>query len=517
MKDAFATDGSGTTAVVALFLIVNSIVLYNALLHPATIGYDAGGHLRYIAALSHFHLPSPTESVEFFSPPLAYALGAVAMAVGRVDLATAARIGQVGQFVVSMVLMFYLLKVCELMRPRSAMLKLASLGLCALPIVYYKTFAQVRGETWLALCAVLLTYQLLLALRERTVTTRRAIGLGLVGGLALLARQWGVLLLLGVALFGLLFAVRRASWRWPIARAALIGTPVAFLVGGWFYVSLLNRFGSVTTFALGDSRGVEVFQGPRGSFSLARLPRDFLWGAGDGRLFSAPVRSAFPNQVGPIAYSETWGDYWMFFLVSGHDDDGDCLNGPRLERALERAARGRKPPTGNYAAMTAYLGRVNRAALLPTIVLLGGLLLGFASIAQIIANPSASDRTSAGAALALMVVTSLAGYLWFLVSHYSPGGGSTIKATYMLQVFPLLALLGGEAIARLHDRSRVASFLLVTALALVGLHNAPAMFTRYATWLDPVCGKGRAVPAVTTNATTPAYLPSRFTSRMEMS
>ena len=41
----------------------------------------------------------------------------------------------------------------------------------------------------------------------------------------------------------------------------------------------------------------------------------FYLGSGNGNLFSDPIRGAFPNQLLPILYSETWGDYWGYFVV----------------------------------------------------------------------------------------------------------------------------------------------------------------------------------------------------------
>jgi len=53
-----------------VFVLINVIVLVNAILHPPIIGYDAHDHLKYIVALSKGHLVTPKDSREFFSPPL---------------------------------------------------------------------------------------------------------------------------------------------------------------------------------------------------------------------------------------------------------------------------------------------------------------------------------------------------------------------------------------------------------------------------------------------------------------
>jgi hypothetical protein len=90
-----------------------------------------------------------------------------------------------------------------------------------------------------------------------------------------------------------------------------------------------------------------------------------------------------------------------------------------------------------------------------------------------------------GAALAFgLVATSLAGFLWFLVSFPKPGEGDTIKATYMAQCLPFLAILGADAVARLRDRWPAAAAVAIGVLSVAALHNVGTAFTRWATPLS---------------------------------
>lgn len=498
---AFASDRTTCTFIVAIMVLINAIVLHNAVFHPPTIGYDAGAHLRYAATLANFRLPGPEQSAEFFSPPLAYFLTTLGMVAANLDLGAAARVGLVAQVVVSLLVCFFVLRLCELLRPGESTLKIAALFLCGLPAVYYKTFSQIRGEPWLALFGVILACDVLHALRRDDLRLFRGVSLGVICGLALLSRQWGALLLIGVACFAAILAVRRRTIRTSLGIVAAAALVVAFLASGWFYLSLRARYGSFQTFAIGDSRGVEVFNGPRNTFSLSNAPPDFYLGAGRGKLFTEPVRPAFANQLGPIFYSEIWGDYWSFFLVKGYDRAGTCVNGPRLERAVSRG-RG----STNRSTMGAYLGRVNLIALLPSGVFLAGLLFGVAAAMRTLLDPAAGWRTCGLGLVGLLVLASLVGYVWFVVSHYGPGGSSTIKATYMFQVFPLLAVLGAECLVRIRDWWRPGFLALAAALLLVAVHNGPTTVTRYASWLDPICGQGRSVPVIESAALEAAAL-----------
>src|SRR5262245_42265215 len=120
-----------------VFVIVNGLVLSNAIFHDPTIQYDGDGHLAYVAVLARLQLPSKMETGEFFSPPLPYILPAAAKAVG-LSLWWAAKFGQFVNVVLSLGITGLLIAVCRSARPSdldTALIALMCLG--ALP-VYYK-------------------------------------------------------------------------------------------------------------------------------------------------------------------------------------------------------------------------------------------------------------------------------------------------------------------------------------------------------------------------------------------
>ena len=128
-----------------LFILLNGIVLTNTCLHNPTVGYDAAEHLKYIRALASLHLPKPAESREFFSPPLPYVFPALLGWSGLTKLWWAAKAAQLLNAVLSIGLTFYLLKICDLIRPQSSHLKGASLFLLAMLPVYYRAHMK-NGE-----------------------------------------------------------------------------------------------------------------------------------------------------------------------------------------------------------------------------------------------------------------------------------------------------------------------------------------------------------------------------------
>jgi hypothetical protein len=80
---------------------------------------------------------------------------------------------------------------------------------------------------------------------------------------------------------------------------------------------------------------------------------------------------------------------------------------------------------------------------------------------------------------ALVTLASFLGYFAFLILYPDLGKGDTIKATYMLQVFPFLAVLGAELLVSVRDRSAAVYHLLAALLAVSAALNAPLLFTRY--------------------------------------
>jgi 4-amino-4-deoxy-L-arabinose transferase-like glycosyltransferase len=452
-----------------LFALVNGLVLWNALHHHPPAGYDANAHIRYALTLAEGRLPTRRDTYEFFSPPLSYAAPALAVATGLVDGDTAPRLAQVLNVVYSVGTTILLLRIAEGMSPGGVALKRTALLLLGMLPVYYKTFAFVRPEpmlTFLSL-AVLLVATRVFDGREHRV--RDGVGLGVLMGLSLLARQQAVFVIAAVAVFALLAAGSLAA-RGPL-RSLAAALVVAFLVGGWFYVAQARDTGGVLAFSPGLQTGRDAA---------------FFRGTGEGVLFRDPVRPAFRNQLGPVLYSETWGDHGCYFLVYG-SQEGRPVWGTYLEEALTKRPRWLRT---NRWSMGRYLGRVNLVSLVPTGVFLLGLGAGVASLRARARTRANDPRADALALLTLTVLATVAGYVVLLAFLYANPTGSLIKATYVLPAFPPAALLAAAILERLGALKPRLHKALLGLLVLVALHDAPAFVTRYR--LD---GRGKMVPA----------------------
>jgi hypothetical protein len=475
-------DGSLHAGLLAAFVFVNGLALANAALHDPRVGYDAGQHLSYILTLAKAHTPSFVEGgTQSFTPPLSYALPALLLrvmveaggdddvlksdllsqdsdAVGtpRADggerrsrfllLGVAAKFAQLLNWLFSVGLTLCVLKTCELIRPGEAAFKFWSLLTLGMLPVYYKTFSFVRAEPLGALLVAAAAYQFLRMLLAKDFGARRALTLGLLIGLAILARQWSFLILPAFAcstLLTLRSRTRRENRAFASALAAAVLT--AALVGGWFYLSYPwaearpGRMGSYMANVSGDSYWTQV-----SALSLS---------VGDERLFTTPVRDALADEVIPIFYSETWGDYWGYF-VTGKSNQ----------------------PEG----VRRYLGRVNLVSLLPTAALLAGLGFGVYSLFSnsLGARVGAGEGAACGS-LCLLVAWSFIGYAYFLAAQPNTGHGTVVKATYMLQAFPFVSILAARVLEMLGRRSQRLSLCAGLLLVCVTLHNLPAMVTHY--------------------------------------
>jgi hypothetical protein len=466
-----------------LFFAINGLVLYNVIAHPPTVGYDAGSHLGYILTLAEGRLPTPYDTSEFFSPPLPYALPALAYASGLSwELTT--KLAQVLNVVASLGTVFVLMRLAQLIRPGKWRYVSATLAVLALLPVYYKSFAFIRGEVWVTLFTVLTAYEVVALSAteyERKQWAIRAIRLGLWLGLAVLARQWGFMVWAAVVFYfaGSWWQRKRAQARGgPAAgeirgeprqmlQAALISGAVALVIGGWFYLHLQGRYDSVAAF----NRSLQP------TFSLANNPASFYSGRGNGKLFSDPVRPSFPNELWPKFYAEFWGDYEAYFLVYGRDlRTNTFLPGHFLEEAL---ADGAPWLATNRAEMAVYLGRVNWIALGLSALLAGGLLYGSLFFWRWLRGSQRGRLSRAYAFIFLLISAAVLGYSAFLIMVPNPGNGDTIKATYLLHIYPLLALFAAELMEGIGKRTRFGYGLMWVMLVVTAVFVAPTLLTRY--------------------------------------
>ncbi len=469
--EPFYHEGKVHRPLLILFILINTLVLVNAILHDPYQGYDAGDHIHYIKTLAEKRaIPTCADTAQCYIPPLPYILPAIILSTGRINLWQAAKFAQLINIFLSLGLTYYLLKICDLIVPKNIVLKVSALAMLGILPVYYKTYSLIRGETYLALLIVYIAYQVLSIFLARGNTLSNLVLLGLAVGLSILARQWGFLVLPAIFLFAA-YAVFKDHSKFRLAISTIVICMIApVLVAGWYYYIMFQRYGSLT-----------AWDRPSSAISLSAFPLEFYFGTGSGYLFIDPIRPNFSNQFPAIFYSDTWGDYSAYFLIYAKDTRTDTfINGKGLERIIKAGQPYPEWLNTNRFSFNAYLGQVNLVSLLPSAILIAGLIFGIIQSIRSISINFFSDENLGLTLFTLMVLCSLAGYGWYLLRYQNHGqGGDLIKASHMLQIFPFLGILAGGILEKLWKWHPAVWITLMIALAFIFIHNLPAMVTHY--------------------------------------
>lgn len=460
----FRINGRFSWWLAAIYTAINLLVVVNALLHSPYVGYDIPEHLKNVTAISQGHLAIKGESREYFSPPLPYLIPAVAMLAGA-DTWWAGKVGQLFNIILSLGTTWYMLRLCDQIFPGQERFKLLSLGLLGLMPVYYKTFAQMRGEPYLAFFVVFIISLSAYVFIDRDDRPRNLFMLGLALGLAVLARQWAFFLF--PALICSVLIIMRGDMQHAKAQLhnLVLITGLAFVVGSWFYFFLYSQYGTFTAFNRKPQTSIVK--------NLA-----LFTGSDNGMLFVDPVRPSLSNQFFPIMYSDFWGDYHAYFLISIKNKGTDeFMSGAQLQKWLKKN-NGELPGwmESNRFTFNGYLRRVNIISIPVSLLLVGGFLYAFFAILHFWQMPGVPQNAQLGL-VGFATLFSVAGFLWFVMSYPHSGDGDTMKATYVMQAYPLIALQSAALLQKVRNKWLLT--LLVAGLVVVAVYNLPTMLTHY--------------------------------------
>jgi hypothetical protein len=457
--------------VLHIVMLTGMLVLLslNVFLHDPYVGYDAEDYVAYIKTLAKGRLPGIEDTGEFFTPPLPFFAPALLLTLFKLPAGLVLKIAQGINLLLALLTALSLLRITSIEGISNHRIALALLTFITLP-VFYKTHAFVRAEPYLLYFLILYVEQLLKFSKDQLTTQQFALSSGLTFGAMLLSRQWGILILPAVFLYAFLTFLHSRTRRKKILFGFAISGAIAFIVSGWFYLSLWSRFGSVTAFN----------REPLAGFSFQNKDPDFYFGTGNGKIFSDPLRESFNDQLIPILYSETWGDYWGYFVFYGEDTRSqDPIQGGLLYRAVSQDPQPNWLETNRHQ-IASYLGRVNLISLLPSLLLLLSFIWGCSSIIQAISKRTWDESYNSRVLFTMIILFTLIGYLWFLI-QYPSDNGDTIKSTYILQIFPFLSLLTGILLDRLGARLSWFPPVVLTVLVIVFAHNIGVFITRFLT------------------------------------
>ena len=434
-----------------ILFLVSAILIINIFGYFHELGYDGEHHKWYIEVLP-LDLPTDQDTKEYFSPPLPYLFPSVVDSVcdklNEVYLRDInctyiyGKLTQILQALMFIGIMFLIRNISETIEPKNEKYLNSVLLLFIMIPVSYKSFAMIRGEPYISFFMFLLIAIVIkVAYREIEITNKLTFFTGIILGFIGLSRQLGLLFF--PALLVLLVIVVRKNdkiFNVKFVKYSFLSFLISLFVFGWFYLMLFLDYGSLTAFNRAPV-----------TFSFNNQPFSFYFGLGMDDIFSKPIRGfSMTNMLFPVLYSDVWGDYWGYFIVT----------------------MGRGGLEANYEIVR-YLGRVNLVSIIPTLLMLSG-IVGF------LLKFNKNQKNGVFYTFILSAIMFFwIGYMWFLIKYPIPLKGDTIKGTYILPLIHLLPFFGAYLLDQIKESSLKMYNLIFGILILIMIHNLPAMVTRF--------------------------------------
>tara|TARA_X000000368_G_C23051704_1_gene721748 strand:- start:2514 stop:3878 length:1365 start_codon:yes stop_codon:yes gene_type:complete len=427
-------------------------LIYNIIHYDPVQGYDAEAHYNYLYFLSmylpqNFVLPTIENTREFFNPPLPYMFPAMAQVVCRNIISSADYISdcklfvgtttQIFQTILYLLTLLFYLKSFKLLKNNNSLLNINLILMISLLSVNYRTISMIRGEPYILLFNSILIYLLISLIKKDLNYKWSDIYLfGSLIGLMALSRQWAFLLMPGYFLIVKYFKNSSTKKYLKFISMAFI---FGFFVSSWFYFILFFEYGSFTAFNMDPKK-----------FSLFNQPLNFYnpFNNEVSLIFSQPIRPNFSNQFFPILYSDLWGDYWGYFVF--------------VSRNL---AEGR-----GQILIGDYLGRVNIISLIPT----------FIFIVSLYSYKKLKGSRAFHSYILISSLVSFFGFLWFLIKYPELPSGDTIKSSYIIQLFHLVAIISASYLEDLQKKDIKKYSILILMLAFCYFHNFSAYLSHFA-------------------------------------
>ena len=438
------------THIKIILFVILLIMIFNVFSYYHEFGYDGQDHKWYIEVLP-LDLPTQNDTKEFFSPPLPYLLPSIIDSICdklvEKNLTSIncsifyGNITQIFQLIMFLIILFCYIKILNLLSENKNYKNLTLILLLLIP-VNYKTFVMIRGEPYVSFFFFLILYFLFSIIsEEKDINRSDYIFLTLLMGGLGLSRQWGLLLLPGI--FLTIFLVNKYKdndFSKKYARLVFSSSVFSLPLYFWFYLHLFLNYGSITAFNREPL-----------SFNFSNQSTSFYFDLAIADIFTRPIRGfTLENKLFPILYSETWGDYFGYFLIT-HAKGG-----------LE----------ANYEIVP-YLGRVNFFAIVPTFLFIFGIFYFIVKFKNLSINQKIIYST-----FLLCISFMWIGYMWFVIKYPNYSKGDTIKATFILQLIQLLPFFG--SIFVIHNLKNKWVFnLIYSVIFFILIYNIPAMISRY--------------------------------------
>ncbi|HET7146263.1 MAG TPA: hypothetical protein VFI10_03600 [Gaiellaceae bacterium] len=416
-----------TTA--AILALLAALLLWNAFHYPWGRSYDAISFRDYIHTLYDLHrLPRTTDTAVWHNPPLFFAVaGAIVRGARHLGVGNAERLVQLLDAACVFGIALLTFGLARELFPRRRWLPVLALAATALTPVLVRAGALFHPDPLATLLNTAGIYVLVRALVRGDGRLRTGAIAGVLLALGALTRTWG---LTGI---GAALAATLVAWRWrndPRALRLAGGVALAalVLVAPWLVVKQV-RYGSAVAYAYSQPHAQELrdrYRKP--SVFLGLAPRD---------VFAHPWNPHFRNRPVPVLYADWWGDYWLAW------------------RVRKKYAGGPLPAS--------YTRPLARQAVV-------GIPLTIAAIVGVVALAVRAIRRRDGAVLlVVLALLFVVGAFLAFAYRYPRVDGDNIKALYVLDAVPMLAIGCAVSLAWLWRRWIAGRAAVLAALAVTAL------------------------------------------------
>jgi 4-amino-4-deoxy-L-arabinose transferase-like glycosyltransferase len=413
-------------ALVVVVLVGEAIVLgWNSQHYWWLASYDADASQRYAYVVGQEHrLPTTAETTVWHNPPLFFAAAAVLEKLGgAVGLEPRENAVQIFSAACVLGIVLFTGLIARELSPRRPWVWALAVLVAASTPVLVRAGSLYHPEPLAAFLTTAGTYVVVRMLARPPVRLFLwAASAGVLLALANLTRTWA-LAALGASIFALALRARIDRGRRWVGATLVVAIVAGALTGPWFVVKWIKH-GS----PLAYSQPVPEQWLQRGR------PPEFFFGLALGEVFVNPYQPAFRNHLAATVYSDWWGDYWRTYHMPV-----ELRNEPALLPA-------------EYASP---LRTQSWVGLLITVPVLAGFV--------ILARRVWTRRDTAAAAVWLslsLLAVSFVGFLW----RYPKQDGDNIKALYVLNAAPLVAILAAVALERLARGNAVLRAAVAVAL-----------------------------------------------------
>jgi 4-amino-4-deoxy-L-arabinose transferase-like glycosyltransferase len=413
--------------VCAIVTLFGALLLWNVFHFPWGRSYDAISFRDYVHTLYDLHrLPRKTDTAVWHNPPLFFVLaGALTRAGAHLGIGTPERLVQLLSAGCVLGVAILTRALARELFPRSRWLPPAALGLAALTPVLVRAGALFHPDPLATFFNTAGLYVFVRALVRSDLRLRTGLAGGVLLSLGALTRTWG-LAAIGAVLVGLIVASRWRDDRRVFRLALGLAVAAVVLVVPWLVVKQV-RFGNALAYS----------QPNPAQFRDKSRDLAFFVDLAPRAVVSHPYDPHFRNRLVPVVYADWWGDYWLDW------------------RVRKKYAGGPLP--------TSYTRPLSVQSLV-------GIPITLAALAGAVALAVRAVRRRDGAlavlllALAFLVVS----FVGFLV-QYPKEDGDNIKALYVLDAAPMVALAAAFALAWLWSRWLAGRAAVLAAVLLLAV------------------------------------------------